>query len=59
LSIPALKDGNEVNPYAVGRFGGGARSCIGKHLALLEAKISLVKFMKRYSKIVCQTTTLK
>ena len=37
---------------AVGGFSAGARSCIGKHLALLNAKIGLIKFMKRYETIV-------
>lgn len=35
-----------------GGFSAGARTCIGKHLALLENKIALVKFLKRYEKIV-------
>ena len=35
-------------PYAFSGFGGGPRTCIGKHLAKLEAKIGLVKFMQRY-----------
>ncbi len=29
-------------------FGGGPRTCIGKHLALLDTKIFLVKFMRIY-----------
>lgn len=35
----------------MGGFGGGARTCIGKHLAAIESKIGLIKFMKRYKKI--------
>ena len=31
-------------------FSAGSRGCIGKHLALLESKIGLIKFMKRYNK---------
>jgi cytochrome P450 len=32
-------------------FGGGPRTCIGKHLAFLASKILLIKLFKRYSKI--------
>ena len=32
-------------------FSAGARTCIGKHLVMIESKIALIKFMKRYSKI--------
>ena len=38
-------------PYVVLGFSGGARTCLGKHLALMESKIILIKFMKRYKKI--------
>ena len=45
------KECNDVPPFVIGGFGGGARSCIGKQLALLQNKISIIKFYKRYSKI--------
>ena len=32
-------------------FSAGPRTCIGKHLALLEAKVALIKFVKRFKKI--------
>ena len=35
----------------IGGFSAGARACIGKHLAIVESKIGLIKFMKRYKKI--------
>lgn len=35
----------------IGGFSAGARTCIGKHLVLVESKIGLIKFMKRYKKI--------
>ena len=37
--------------YAIGGFSAGPRTCIGKHLAKLEAKVGLIKFMKRYRKV--------
>ena len=37
--------------FVVSGFGFGSRSCIGKNLALLESKIGLIKFFKRYNKI--------
>ena len=36
----------------MGGFVFGARSCIGKHLGRLETKIGLIKFMKRYERVV-------
>ena len=38
-------------PLALAGFSGGARTCIGKHLGKLKAKIGLIKFLKRYEKI--------
>ena len=35
----------------MGGFSAGPRTCIGKHLAKLEAKIGLIKFMKRYERV--------
>ena len=32
-------------------FSEGPRTCIGKHLALLESKILLVKLLQRYEKV--------
>lgn len=29
-------------------FSGGPRTCIGKYLALVQSKIAIIKFMKRY-----------
>ena len=50
---------NEIPAFAVGGFSGGPRTCIGKHLARLEAKIGLVKFMKRYEKAELPVEHLK
>lgn len=36
------------HPYSLCGFSGGPRSCIGKHLAYLESKIGLIKFVMRY-----------
>ena len=46
-------------PFVVGGFGGGSRTSIGKHLALIESKIALIKFMKRYKKIVLPDEKIK
>ena len=32
-------------------FGGGPRACLGKHLAILEIKITLIKMILRYESI--------
>ena len=46
-------------PYVLLGFNAGARSCIGKQFALLESKIALVKFMKRYKKIIIPNKNFK
>jgi len=33
-------------------FSGGPRSCIGKQLALMEMKVMMIKFLKRYRSLV-------
>ena len=42
---------DNLPPFLMGGFSGGARSCIGKHLAMMEAKIGMIKFFKRYKSI--------
>ena len=41
----------DLPPFIMGGFGYGSRSCIGKHLAYVETKVGLIKFLKRYNKI--------
>ena len=38
-------------PFSLVGFGGGTRTCIGKHLTALQVKIELIKFFKRYETI--------
>jgi cytochrome P450 len=33
-------------------FSGGPRGCIGKNLALLEMKVMVIKFLRRYAKLI-------
>lgn len=42
---------DSLHPFAVCGFSAGPRTCIGKQLALLQVKISLVKLIKRYESI--------
>ena len=46
-----IEECNNIPAFAIGGFSGGPRACIGKHLAKLEAKIGLIKFMQKYEKI--------
>lgn len=43
----------------MGGFSAGARTCIGKHLVMIESKIGLIKFMKRCKKIKIPDGPLK
>ena len=38
-------------------FSGGPRGCIGKSLALIETKIMMIKFMKRYGSLIEEGTS--
>ena len=40
-----------LHPYAFLGFSAGPRHCIGKQLALLESKIAIIKFIKRYKSV--------
>ena len=33
-------------------FSGGPRGCIGKNLALIEVKVFMIKFLKRYDGLI-------
>ena len=46
-----LNECDDLPQFVLGGFGGGTRTCIGKHLAMLESKIALIKIMKRYKEI--------
>lgn len=45
------KECKGLNPFVLGGFNAGPRTCIGKHLAMIESKIAMIKFFKRYKKI--------
>ena len=38
-------------PFQLIGFSGGPRACIGKQMALLQSKIGLIKFLRRYREI--------
>ena len=48
-----------LDPYNLIGFSAGPRSCIGRQLALLEAKIGLIKFMQRYESFSVPQEKLK
>lgn len=47
------------NPYTLLGFHAGPRTCIGKHIALLELKIALILFLRRYKNIELSCQKLK
>ena len=50
---------DNIPTFAIGGFSAGPRTCIGKHLAKLEAKIGLIKFLKRYERIELASFVLR
>ena len=44
------KECNDLSAYAFNGFSGGPRSCLGQGLAMLESKVMLVIFLRRYKK---------
>lgn len=45
---PLFDNAEEKDPYGFLPFSAGARNCIGQHMALVEAKIVLLKFLKKF-----------
>lgn len=50
---------DNLPPYVLLGFHAGARTCIGKQFALLESKIALIKFIKKYKKIILPNKDFK
>ena len=48
-STPAVPGAQERPRYAYFPFGGGPRSCVGEHFAVLEATILLAALLRRYT----------
>jgi len=44
----AIKNKKNIESYAFFPFGGGPRMCIGYHFAMIEMKIALIEFLKRF-----------
>ena len=53
------KECADLPPFVHMGFSAGQRSCIGKQLALLDSKIAVVKYLKRYSKIIVPDKKLR
>ena len=46
------KDENKQHQQVISlTFSGGPRACLGKTLAMIEAKVMVIKFMRRYQKL--------
>jgi cytochrome P450 len=48
-----------LDPFVLVGFSAGARTCLGKHLALLESKIAIIKIVKRYKNITISNPDFK
>jgi cytochrome P450 len=52
-------DLGKLPSYSYFPFSSGQRSCIGQHLAHLEAKITLIGLLKRYKSIKLEKSNFK
>lgn len=48
-----------LKSFAYVPFSGGSRSCIGKQLALMMSKISLILLMNRYKQVELESKQIK